>query len=145
MAKRRNKAINKEQTKPAYFRSRKLTVGMLQDMCALFKDKSTEVMIADRIGEWPTQAVRGFSIYGDKKTPGNLIIAGKFRWNQEDGDEVDPTEDTIINATEDDWENAYEGGLCSLEEPQDCVEMIPGLSYLNQPPPEPSPNAIISI
>lgn len=133
MGKKKFTGKAKEKEKPKYYRKNRLTVGMLQDLCARIPDKSIIVEMSDRTGNFPEHVLRGILITGPKGQGKGLVLAAKFSWTADDGD--------IPNDEADEPSNLEEamcsavGEACSTSTPQggDCVALRKGLSYLTSP------------
>jgi hypothetical protein len=114
---------NKKQ-RPAYYRARRLTVGMLEDLCKAVADKTAVVSMTDRSGQLPEMCLRGYHLL-NKETPIGLNLVANFSWGvTEDSEEPDPTEDTEIS-------EAMAELVCAYYDKEyaqgDCVTPIPGL------------------
>lgn len=122
--------------RPSYYRARRLTVGMAEDMLKKIPDKSAVLMMADKNGQNPEPCLRGYHIIGpggkSSPVPIGVVLCGKFSWTGGDEEEeIDPTEDM----SEEDRMKivcAYFDSQVTYEE-GDCIVLERGIEYMGAP------------
>lgn len=147
---RRNKARAPQNKKPAYYNPKRVTIGMLEEVCRNTPDKTGFVSLADKNGSSPEGAVKILLLAGKNNQKG-IVICGKFNWGtQEEQDAVDGVD------YEDEMNDAYAWGpymaaqnrdksSCGvhLEEPGDCMSVDGKQTvYLGEPPSENEQKAV---
>lgn len=137
----RKKRASHKVVRPKYYSDKRLTVGMVEDLCREIKDKTASVMVGDKNAGSPDTAKSGMVLHRGNNAVGLLLLGG-WEWgsngieDEEDNDEGDNA--NMRNVYDDDedeaaaWAKYYEqkygphgyssGSSCSVDtEPGDCV------------------------
>lgn len=118
------KKRNSSKKKPSYYNSKRLTVGMMEDICRNIQNKNLPILVSDKTGSSPESGLRAVLLAKSHMTTG-VVVCGKFNWTTND-DEDDEEDDDVDDDDMTLWDHVASGNVKSCandETPVDCVEV----------------------